>query len=60
LAGNGIKFTFDPKCMGLSKDIKIKYFLKEFSIDNENKLTNYKDNEKKISNFFQQLKQPQQ
>ena len=44
LTGCGVKFNFDPKCVGLSKDIKIKYFLKEFSIDSENKLANYKEN----------------
>ena len=60
LTSNGVKFAFDPKCVGLSKEIKIKYFLKEFSIDNDNKLANYKDNEKKISNFFHQLKNTEQ
>jgi len=30
LTGKGVKFIFDPKCVGLNKDIKIKYFLKEF------------------------------
>lgn len=27
LAKKGIKFRFDPKAVGLSRDIKIKYFL---------------------------------
>ena len=44
LTSNGLNFNFDPCCVGLSKDIKIKYFLKEFTIHNENKLANYKEN----------------
>jgi len=48
LASNGITFTFDPECLGLSKDIKIKYFLDKFSIDNEGKLANYKRIEEEI------------
>jgi len=34
LTQHGIKFKFDPANIGLSKDIKLKYFLNEFSIDN--------------------------
>lgn len=44
LTDSGVKFAFDPKFVGLSKDIKVKYVSKEFSIDYENKLANYKDN----------------
>lgn len=42
LAKKGIKFGFDPKCVGLSRDIKIKYFLGEFVVDYENKFANFK------------------
>ena len=42
LTQNGVKFTFSPRCVGLSKDITIKYFLNEFAIDHENKFINYK------------------
>lgn len=31
----GIKYTFNPDCLGLSKDMTIKYFLNEFTIDFE-------------------------
>ena len=36
LTKQDIKFRFDPDCLGLSKDIKVKYFLTEFMIDSEN------------------------
>ena len=42
LTEKGIKFKFDPKCLGLSKGIKAKYFLNEFSIDPDHKLANYR------------------
>lgn len=38
----GIRFRFEPRNLGLSRDIKVKYFLDEFSIDAERKLLNYK------------------
>lgn len=44
LAKNGVKFAFNPQCVGLSRDIKIKYFLAEFSIDYENKFVAFKEN----------------
>jgi hypothetical protein len=42
LTQNGIKFKFNPRNLGLSKDIKVKYFLNEFAIDNDKKLANFK------------------
>lgn len=48
LAKRGVKFVFDPKCVGLSQDIKVKYFLAEFAMDYENKFANFKDNEHRI------------
>ena len=48
LTQNGIKFKFDPSSMGLSKDIKLKYFLSEFSFDNDKKISNYKQTEEEI------------
>ena len=36
LTKQDIKFRFDPYCLGLSKDIKVKYFLTEFMVDSEN------------------------
>ena len=56
LTNNGIRFAFEPQCVGLSKDIKIKYFLTEFAIDHQNKLANYKDNEEKINEYFEELR----
>jgi hypothetical protein len=35
LTRSSIKFTFDPQCLGLSKDMTVKYFLKEFNLDFE-------------------------
>lgn len=43
LAQNNIKFHFDPYCLGLSKEIKIKYFLHEFCIDSEKKIAGFKE-----------------
>ena len=42
LANKNIKFNFDPKCVGMDKDMKIKYFLQEFMLDSDNKMNNYK------------------
>lgn len=33
LARSSIKFSFDPSCIGLSKEMNVKYFLNEFSLD---------------------------
>ena len=57
LAQSGIKFRFDGRCVGLSKDIKIKYFLREFAIDNENKLVHYRENEARIIAYFEKIRQ---
>lgn len=35
LTRSSIKFVFDPECLGLSKDMTVKYFLKEFNLDFE-------------------------
>ena len=48
----GIRFRFEPRNLGLSRDIKVKYFLDEFSIDAERKLLNYKEAEEAIVRFF--------
>ena len=31
----GIKYAFDPDCLGLCKDMRVKYFLNEFTIDSD-------------------------
>lgn len=51
LTQQGIKFKFHPSNLGLSKDIKVKYFLSEFAIDDK-KLSNYKEVEEDIVKFF--------
>lgn len=48
----GIRLRFEPRNLGLSRDIKVKYFLDEFSIDAERKLLNYKEAEEAIVRFF--------
>ena len=57
LTQNGLKFKFNPKNIGLSKDIKVKYFLSEFAIDNEKKLANYKEVEEDILRFFSEFRE---
>lgn len=56
LTQNGIRFVFDPDCLGLSKDIRVKYFLNEFSVDHERKLANYKEAEEEVVRFFSDFK----
>lgn len=57
LTQSGLKFKFNPKNIGLSKDIKVKYFLSEFAIDNEKKLANYKEVEEDILRFFSEFRE---
>jgi hypothetical protein len=45
LTQQGIKFRFDPGLLGLSKEIKVKYFLSEFAIENEAKMNSFKEEE---------------
>jgi hypothetical protein len=52
----GIRFRFEPRNLGLSREIKVKYFLDEFSIDTERKLLNYKEAEEAIVRFFGDFK----
>lgn len=33
LTQKNVKFSFDPHCLGLSKEIRVKYFLNEFVLD---------------------------
>lgn len=56
LAQQGIKFRFDPALLGLSKEIKVKYFLSEFAIDNEGKMNNFKEEEASITQFFSEFR----
>jgi hypothetical protein len=35
LSRSSIRFAFEPDCLGLSSELTIKYFLKEFSLDFE-------------------------
>ena len=56
LTQHSIKFRFDPCSLGLSKDIKIKYFLHEFMIDSESKIANFKKVEGEILDFFQDFR----
>jgi len=37
-----IKFSFNPRCLGLDPELKVKYFLNEFMIDSQNKMSNFK------------------
>jgi hypothetical protein len=60
LTERGIKFLFDPDNVGLSKDIKIKYFLKDFSIDTENKFANYKETSEAVVEYFTEFKKRQE
>jgi hypothetical protein len=43
LTQHNIRFHFDPSALGLSKDIKVKYFLHEFMIDSDRKMLSYKE-----------------
>ncbi len=56
LTQHNIKFRFDPNCIGLSKSIRVKYFLHEFMIDGESKMSNYKEVEAEIVAFFKEFK----
>jgi hypothetical protein len=42
LTQKNIKFSFDARCLGLDKEMKVKYFLQEFMIDSERKMDNFK------------------
>lgn len=42
LTQRNIKFNFDPRCLGLDNEMKVKYFLQEFMIDSERKMDNFK------------------
>lgn len=57
LTQHSIKFRFDPKCIGLSKSIKVKYFLHEFMVDTDNKMNNYKEVQAEIVAFFKEFKE---
>ena len=37
-----IKFRFDQNCLGLDKEMKVKYFLQEFMLDSDHKMENFK------------------
>ena len=52
LTQTGIRFRFEPGNLGLSREIKVKYFLDEFSIDADRKLLNYKEAQEGIVRFF--------
>ena len=56
LAHQGIRFHFNPHCIGLSRDITIKYFLSDFSYDPENKMEGFKETSLQILNFFNDFK----
>ena len=56
LTQKNVKFRFDPNNLGLSKEIKVKYFLNEFVLDDENKMTNYKQAEEQITDFFKDFR----
>jgi hypothetical protein len=56
LTQQSIKFRFDPRCLGLDSELKIKYFLNEFMIDSQNKMANFKVIEGEISSFFRMFK----
>jgi hypothetical protein len=53
LTQHSIKFRFEPRLLGLSKDIKVKYFLHEFMVDSERKMLNFKEVEQEILSFFE-------
>ena len=56
LTQQNIKFSFDPGCLGLDSEMKVKYFLQEFSVDSQNKMNNFKVLEGEISSFFREFK----
>lgn len=56
LTKHNIKFHFDPDCLGLSKDIKVKYFLQEFMVDSENQNEYYEEVTAEIEEYFQDFK----
>lgn len=56
LVKNDIKFHFDPDCLGLSKDIKVKYFLTEFMVDSENQNDYYEQVSAEIEEYFQDFR----
>lgn len=56
LTQHSIRFHFDPSALGLSKDIKVKYFLHEFMIDSERKMLSFKEVEQEIMDFFQDFR----
>jgi hypothetical protein len=52
LARSSIKFSFDPNCLGLSKDMTVKYFLKEFNLDFDDREEHFEQLRVEITKFF--------
>ena len=57
LTQQNIKFSFDPTCIGLDENIKVKYFLSEFMVDSQNKMGNFKVLEGEVNGFFREFKE---
>lgn len=57
LTQQNIKFSFDPRCMGLDSELKVKYLLNEFMVDSQNKMSNFKVVEGEIGSFFRMFKE---
>ena len=56
LSQAGIKFRFNPSNVGLSQEIKLKYFLADFTVDVEGHEQNFKEAEAEIRAFFTEFK----
>lgn len=52
----GIKYAFDPDCLGLCKDMRVKYFLNEFTIDFDGQEEHFEELKADIHKFFKELK----
>jgi hypothetical protein len=51
----GIKFAFNPEYLGLSKEMSVKYFLNEFTIDFEGQEEHFEELKIDICKFFKEM-----
>jgi hypothetical protein len=57
LTSMSIHFNFDPRCLGLDREMKVKYFLQEFMVDPDHKMDNFRTVERQISTFFKDFRE---
>ena len=55
LSRSSIRFSFDPNAIGLTQNMHIKYFLKEFTVDIEHREENLVELQTDIRAHFRQL-----